>query len=182
MVVILMAIACKSERSTDTSVAAVAMVPSRTDQPDMVPVVTYATLERDTARKVQLIPVENETYPLHIISYSLNDSSVINRYHDGSTSIDHDRAFLLLLEGYGSDRSIVLDRTTFRDSLYADFFQRSRLYLVDFTTVRSNALYFDAFIGVPETDNVQEFEVQWFFRGPRVGTVRFIGKEGSDDL
>lgn len=173
LLVLLTAGGCTSDRYREKTEEEVSS--SDEVQANKSPDVHYAPLDLDTIRTKQLIRIENGKYALHIISYSLNDSSAINRHHDGSMSVYHDRAFRLLLEGYGgSDRSIVLDKTTFRDSLDADFFQRAGLYMVDTAFVRSNALYFDAFVGVPETDYVERFNVQWIFRGPKVGTVRFI--------
>lgn len=124
------------------------------------PAIVYAPVVFDTARNERSVPIGNGMYPLHIISYSLNDSSIMNG-DSISKYIDHDHAFKVVLEGHsGSDLSIVLNKRTFRDSLAADFFQRAGLYLVDYASVRSNAIYLDAFIGVPETDHVHQFQVQ----------------------
>ena len=133
----------------------------------------YAPIDMDTTRVQHMVSIGNGKYPLRVFSYSRNDSSVVNVY-GSQGSIEHDRAFRLVLEGHdGGDQSITLDRQTFRDSLNTDFYERACLYLVDYVAVRSNALYFEAYVGVPESDNVQRFRLQWFFRGPRTGSMRF---------
>lgn len=135
----------------------------------------YAPVEFDTTRVERSVAIENGEYALRIVSSSRNDSSVVND-RGKETMVEHDHGHTITLVGYeGADQKLELHKWIFKDGLDADFFQRARLYLVNYASIRSNALYLDAFMGVPETDYVQPFEIQWFFRGPRKGTMRLRG-------
>lgn len=177
----LLACGCSNDGSQGSGHGSLSM-PEASELPgDVEGVITYAPINTDTIAEEMRVEIENEVYALHIFSFSKNDSSVVSTYFDGSTAVEHDRAFKILLAKYMEvDLSITLDKNTFRDSLDTDFFKRAGLYAVDYNAVRSNALYLEAYIGVPESDNVQRFEVQWIFRGPQAGIVRFHYLEDED--
>lgn len=89
--------------------------------------------------------------------------------HGGSK---FDRAFRIqLTNAQGMVIDTLLTKHSFADSLDADFLERAGLYALDFDLVRSQSLYFNAFIGVEETDHVQLLDLFLTYAGPKKGRL-----------
>lgn len=92
----------------------------------------------------------------------------------GVGASNFDRAFRIQL--FNADGVVVdtlLTKASFADSLDTAFMNHAGLYLLDFDFVRSRSLYFNAFIGVDETDNVQLFDFFLTYAGPKKGRLLF---------
>lgn len=92
----------------------------------------------------------------------------------GSGRSNFDRAFRIQLSNAdGVVVDTLLTKASFADSLDPGFMNEAGLYLLDFDFVRSQSLYFNAFIGVDETDNVQPFNFFLTYAGPKKGRMLY---------
>jgi hypothetical protein len=67
----------------------------------------------------------------------------------------------------------LLTKISFADSLDADFTARAGLYALNFDFVRSQSLYFNAFVGVDETDYIQPIGFFLTYTGERKGRMLY---------
>ena len=67
----------------------------------------------------------------------------------------------------------VLTKASFSDSLDAGFLDRAGLYALDFDFVRSRSLYFNAYVGVDETDHVQPIGLFMTYAGEQKGRMLY---------
>ena len=136
---------------------------------------TYWQLDFDTITVEQKVRIENEFYDLTIKSYSLNDSSIsrINDY-DKSKAIYHDyeTEILLTLESDTVLQS-TLTKETFSDSLSGDFYKYAVLHNIEYSSIRTNRLYFKAFLNVPDTDWGTRPKFAIFFRTSKKGQINY---------
>ncbi len=92
----------------------------------------------------------------------------------GSGGSNFDRAYRIQLSNAdGMVVDTVLTKASFADSLEADFLAKAGLYALDFDFARSQSLYFNAFVGVDETDNVQLFDFFLTYAGPKKGRLLY---------
>lgn len=116
-------------------------------------------LEADTIVKDTTLDLFNERHLLRIVGV-------------GQGPFNHDRSYRIQLTG---PSGLVLDRlltkTAFADSLDAGFLDRAGLYALDFDLVRSQSLYFVAYIGVDETDFVERMGFFLTYAGERKGRM-----------
>lgn len=92
----------------------------------------------------------------------------------GSGGSNFDRAYRIQLSNAdGTVVDTVLTKSSFADSLDADFMSRAGLYALDFDFVRSQSLYFNAFVGVDETDHIQLIDLLLTYAGPKKGRMRY---------
>jgi hypothetical protein len=101
-----------------------------------------------------------------------NERHVLTITGVGQGGSNFDRAFRIQLTNkQGMVIDTLLTKHSFADSLDADFLERAGLYALDFDFVRSQSLYFNAFIGVDETDNVQFIDFFLTYAGPKKGRL-----------
>jgi hypothetical protein len=92
----------------------------------------------------------------------------------GQGGFNHDRAFRVQLTGPGGVvLDTVLTKASFADSLDAEFLGRAGLYALDFDFVRSRSLYFNAYVGVDETDYVQPMDLFMTYAGEQKGRMLY---------
>jgi hypothetical protein len=119
------------------------------------------SLDADTVKSDTALRLFNERHHLSIIG-------------TGQGGFNHDRAFRVQLIGPGG---IVLDtihtKSTFADSLDAEFLQRAGLYALDFDFARSRSLYFNAYVGVDETGLVQPIGFLFNYAGEQKGRLLY---------
>jgi hypothetical protein len=93
-----------------------------------------------------------------------------------------DRVFRIQLT---DTRGLVIDtfltKNSFADSLDMDFRERAGLYALDFDCVRSQSLYFNAFTGVDESDNIQLIDFFLTYAGPKKGRLVYWTKPEEID-
>jgi len=107
-----------------------------------------AELDADTT-------VTETTLSLYNVRHHLRITGV------GSGASNFDRAYRIQLSNADG---IVVD---------TDFLARAGLYALNFDFVRSQSLYFNAFIGVDETDYVQFIDFFLTYSGPDKGRILF---------
>jgi|694.fasta_scaffold16481_9 hypothetical protein len=92
----------------------------------------------------------------------------------GNGGSNFDRSYRIqLTNANGPVVDTVLTKFSFADSLDPDFLARAGLYALDFDCVRAQVLYFDAFIGVDETDYVQPIGFFLTYMGDRKGRMLY---------
>lgn len=120
-----------------------------------------AELDADTT-------VTETTLSLYIVRHHLRITGV------GSGASNFDRAYRIQLSNAdGIVVDTLLTKMSFADSLDADFLARAGLYALNFDFVRSQSLYFNAFVGVDETDYVQLFNFFLTYAGPKKGRLLY---------
>jgi len=120
-----------------------------------------AELDADTT-------VTETTLSLYNVRHHLRITGV------GSGASNFDRAYRIQLSNAdGIVVDTLLTKMSFADSLDADFLARAGLYALNFDFVRSQSLYFNAFIGVDETDYVQFIDFFLTYSGPDKGRILF---------
>jgi hypothetical protein len=136
-------------------------------------IITYWQPDFDTIIKNQKVRIENDFYDLSIKSYCLNDSSISRASdYDNSKAIYHDYETEILLT-LNSDTVLIskVTKGTFSDSLSGNFYKYAVLKDVEYNFVRSNRLYFKAFLNVPDSDWGVESEFAYFFRTNKKGQI-----------
>ena len=141
-------------------------------------VITYWKKNLDTLTERKTIRIGNDKYDLILKSYSLNDSSItrintLNKpiiykdiYHDYQSEV------ILMYK----DQLVVskpINKGTFKDSLSDEFLEQSILKEISFTNVRSNRLYFNAILYIPDTDWMVSIDFAIFYQTNKKGKVDF---------
>lgn len=141
-------------------------------------VVIYWQTEYDTVAKNKKINIGNDIYELDLKSFSLNDSSRV-RWNDLNRptiykDVYHEYVTDLVLK---KDDSVLLtkriNKESFKDSLYGDFYKHSVLRVIEYESIRSNRIYFRAILDVPDTDWMLENDFSIFFRTNKKGQVDY---------
>ena len=153
--------------------------PSATDPAEVaVPRAEYEAIDHDTVRLDTMVRVGNDRFLMQLISYSLNDSAVLNTVFepvDDSLQAyqvrSHNRACRVRFDYQTFHLDTVVTKELFRDSLSEACLANGILARCTFRFVRSNTLYFSTLIGRPRTDDVAEVHFQFFFRGPKFGRM-----------
>lgn len=140
--------------------------------------ITFWPTEFDKLTKDTNIQIDNEHYKLTIARYSLNDSSIawINKQgNDIRKDVYHNYEFRIALFSASGDtiQNLTLDKTTFKDSLPTEFYQRSVLWNVKYDAVRSNRLCYTVELLVPDTDWATWGRMAIFFRTDKKGKIDF---------
>lgn len=138
-------------------------------------VITYWQLEFDTITKKQKIRIENDFYELSIKSYCLIDNSISKTSnYDKSKTIYHNYETEILLT-LKNDTILIskITKETFSDSLSGDFYKYTVLKDVEYNNVRSNRLYFKAFLNVPDSNCAAEAEFAIFFKTNKKGQIDY---------
>jgi hypothetical protein len=120
-----------------------------------------AAREADTVISETALSLYNEPHRLTITGIGNGGSSFDRSYR------------LKLTNAQGPVLDTVLTRFSFADSLDTDFLARAGLYALDFDLVRAQSLYFTAFIGVDETDYVQNIGFFLTYAGERKGRLLY---------
>ena len=103
-----------------------------------------------------------------------NERHLLRIIGTGQGGFNHDRAFQVQLTGPGGVvLDTVLTKASFADSLDAEFLDRAGLYALDFDFVRSRSLYFNAYVGVDETDYVQPIDLFMTYAGEQKGRMLY---------
>lgn len=103
-----------------------------------------------------------------------NERHLLRIIGTGQGGFNHDRAFHVQLTGPGGVvLDTVLTKASFADSLDAEFLDRAGLYALDFDFVRSRSLYFNAYVGVDETDYVQPIDLFMTYAGEQKGRMLY---------
>ncbi len=141
-------------------------------------VIIYWDKNLDTLTERKTIRISNDKYDLIIKSYSLNNSSItrintLNKpsiykdiYHDYQSDI-----FLMYKDQLVLSKPI--NKHTFKDSLSGEFLEQSILKEISFTSVRSNRLYFNAILYIPDTDWMVSSDFAIFYQTSKKGKVDF---------
>ncbi|MBL7980541.1 MAG: DUF4738 domain-containing protein [Flavobacteriales bacterium] len=145
--------------------------------PSLQPEVSSATV--DTSGSWPSLEIEAEVAAREADTvFSETALSLYNEPHrltitgTGSGGSNFDRSYRIqLTNAHGPVVDTVLTRFTFADSLDADFLAQAGLYALDFDLVRAQSLYFNAFIGVDETDYVQHIGFFLTYTGERKGRM-----------
>lgn len=120
-----------------------------------------AELDADTT-------VTETTLSLYNVRHHLRITGV------GSGASNFDRAYRIQLSNAdGIVVDTLLTKMSFADSLDADFTARAGLYALNFDFVRSQSLYFNAFVGVDETDYIQPIGFFLTYTGERKGRMLY---------
>lgn len=120
-----------------------------------------STLAADTILTDIALSLFNDRHHLRIIGM-------------GQGGFNRDRAFRVQLTGPGGVvLDTVLTKASFADSLDAEFLDRAGLYALDFDFVRSRSLYFNACVGVDETDYVQPIDLFMTYAGEQKGRMHY---------
>jgi hypothetical protein len=137
--------------------------------------INYWNLSYDTAYFEQNIKVDNDEYILQIKSYSKNDSlltsydSTSNYKIVGHNSVVH----LLLKKGDSLVLDKVLTRENFKDSMDTDFYNYSLLTGVNYESVRSNRIYCQAYLCMPDSDFCYQTDFAIFFQTEKKGQIDY---------
>lgn len=92
----------------------------------------------------------------------------------GQGERNFDRVYRITLSN--SDEVLLdtmLSKGSFADSLDPGFLRHAGLYLLEFDFVRSQSLYFNAFVGIAESDNSQPIDFFLTYAGPRRGRMQY---------
>jgi hypothetical protein len=120
-----------------------------------------AAREADTVFSETALSLYNEPHRLTITGIGCSGSNFDRSYR------------IQLTNANGPVVDTVLTKFSFADSLDPDFLARAGLYALDFDCVRAQTLYFDAFIGVDETDYVQPIGFFLTYVGERKGRMLY---------
>lgn len=105
-----------------------------------------AALQADTVVTDTMLSLYNVQHHLRITGIGKGGSNFDREYR------------IQLSSANGVLVDTLFTKASFSDSLDHDFFDEAGLYLMTFDLVRSQSLYFNAFVGVDETDYVQPID------------------------
>jgi hypothetical protein len=158
------------------------------DQSQLVPIF-YADIDTKKQHDFELINVENDQYHLAIDKYCLNDSSLRQKiYMDGELGgklkpviqVYHNYEVMLHLGKLKSDPYTIfkkrISKEIFKDSLSAEFYNQARVFNVSYHSARSNRIYFDVILSVPDSDWQEEFMCAIFFRTNKTSQLDYWKK------
>lgn len=92
----------------------------------------------------------------------------------GRGGSNFDRTFRIRLTAAGGPvLDTLLTKFSFADSLHPEFLSTAGLYHLAFDCVRAQSLYFNAMVGVDETDHVQPIHLFLTYAGPRKGWIHY---------
>jgi hypothetical protein len=135
--------------------------------------VSYWNPSFDTIYNDHDIKIDNEIYILKIKSYSKNDSLLIS--YDSISNykiVAHNSAVDIILK---KEDSLVfrktLTRETFKDSMDAEFYNYSMLTGVNYESVRSNRIYCQAYLCMPDSDFCYQTDFAIFFKTDKKGQI-----------
>lgn len=121
----------------------------------------------DTLISEKEILMYNEIYTLKIIEYRLNDSDMFKENNI------QNKTDILLIKAGEQIFSKQISKETFKDSLPSDFLSKSILGRIEYKSVRTNRLYFNTAMAIPETDQVYKFEFAIFYKTNQLGRLDF---------
>ncbi|UKN03466.1 DUF4738 domain-containing protein [Paracrocinitomix mangrovi] len=144
--------------------------------------VIYSEPNFDTTIQNMTLSMYNEDYQLEIKMYSLNDSLVKNpiyinsEEYDTITKVTHNNvASIILNKGSQEIFQKTVYKETFEDSLDPEMMDNIHLYSVNYEAVRTNRLYFEANLGVPETEVTFEAQLAIFYQTDKLGRLDYWG-------
>ena len=138
--------------------------------------ITTFISEPDTTSQLitEELNIENDIFRLELKKYCLNDSAlrqdiIIDGELKGTVkpAIQVYHNYQIDINLFNDSDSLVLTKTIskeiFKDSLSDDFFKQSTMFNVYFNNVRSNRIYFDAVLSMPDSDWQKELMFAIFF-------------------
>ena len=126
--------------------------------------VVYWQTDFDTIRNNQEIKIGNDKHKLELITYCLNDSSIVS-INGNYKGIYHDYASEIILTKLNDTiLNRKLTKRVFKDSLNNEFYKLAVLTGIEFNGIRSNRLFFKGEFNVPDTDWVIGNEFGIFYR------------------
>ncbi|NVK73278.1 MAG: DUF4738 domain-containing protein [Oceanospirillaceae bacterium] len=177
LIVAISAFACTSNSEEDKSNAEGSMVAATTE---LDTTVVYWQIDLDTLNSDSSIQIGNEYYELEIATYSLNDSSIswvndlskdviyLDIYHNRETNISLIRQGDTILES-------IITKSEFEHLFDEEFYSRCQIRNIEFDFVRSNRVYFNVTLSVPDTDWYEEAAMAIFYRTTKKGQVDYWG-------
>lgn len=140
----------------------------------------YLPNDYDTITDTLQLSMYNDPYTLFIRKYCLNDNAIYqNAVHNDSVHevyIAHNYNTDLVLLKRGEE---VLNRTisksVFEDSLHFAFFENAVLKSIQYNGVRSNRLYFRAFLEDMSTHKEEEFYLDMYYQTAKKGEIHAWG-------
>ena len=141
----------------------------------------YWALILDTITDKKDFKIFDKNYSLQLKTFSLNDSAIVRDLQGYGNKIYKDHSHTIVTDLSLATDSLIthkrINRSDFREFLYADFYSECNLYTTEIDSIAQDTIFLSSDLAVPDTDNQWEVWYYYLVKDGKIDSLVFKNAE-----